>query len=59
MTRCDGCGRQSNDYVLHNRETEVRYCPSCEFIREKNEIEPADHEQYRLRATANEQESEQ
>lgn len=51
VRRCDGCGEQTSSatrYLDENGDVEAKYCPGCELMRRNNDIEIADHEQYKL-----------
>lgn len=48
--RCDGCGSETSAWRVYRDEGHViaTYCYGCDEHRERNGIEPGEHEQYQL-----------
>jgi hypothetical protein len=52
-SRCDGCGEEVSEPIVHSDPQyahSIRYCESCESLRERLGLRPGDHDQYELRA---------
>lgn len=48
--RCDGCGEEtlSPEQYFDGDDLLGTYCPGCDLLLEFNDIEPGDHEQFKL-----------